>query len=151
MHQTIHFWNPYDKTNNRSIFQYLTHAYPSRSMAAILEMPQYVAYLKNVAYGFIKLSSKSQQFWHFVLSCPTMWNCTYTHFFILWVYDISYNSHLFIFLQVYVLKRPHVDEFLQRMGELYECVLFTASLAKVRFFVDIVCFRFHQFIECTIE
>ncbi|OXB69190.1 hypothetical protein ASZ78_011310 [Callipepla squamata] len=33
-------------------------------------------------------------------------------------------------LQVYVLKRPHVDEFLQRMGELFECVLFTASLAK---------------------
>ncbi|KAH8239937.1 hypothetical protein KR032_009566 [Drosophila birchii] len=32
--------------------------------------------------------------------------------------------------QVYVLKRPHVDEFLQKMGELYECVLFTASLAK---------------------
>lgn len=34
-------------------------------------------------------------------------------------------------LQVYVLKRPYVDEFLQRMGELFECVLFTASLAKV--------------------
>ena len=34
-------------------------------------------------------------------------------------------------LQVYVLKRPHVDEFLQRVGELFECVLFTASLAKV--------------------
>lgn len=33
--------------------------------------------------------------------------------------------------QVYVLKRPHVDEFLKRMGELFECVLFTASLAKV--------------------
>eukprot|EP00794_Sanderia_malayensis_P017369 gene17369-19107_t len=32
--------------------------------------------------------------------------------------------------QVYVLKRPHVDEFLRRMGELYECILFTASLAK---------------------
>lgn len=32
--------------------------------------------------------------------------------------------------QVYVLKRPHVDEFLRKMGELYECVLFTASLAK---------------------
>jgi RNA polymerase II subunit A small phosphatase-like protein len=32
--------------------------------------------------------------------------------------------------QVYVLKRPHVDDFLRRMGELYECVLFTASLAK---------------------
>ncbi|MEQ2205503.1 hypothetical protein XENOCAPTIV_001019 [Xenoophorus captivus] len=33
--------------------------------------------------------------------------------------------------KVYVLKRPHVDEFLQKMGELFECVLFTASLAKV--------------------
>lgn len=32
--------------------------------------------------------------------------------------------------QVYVLKRPYVDDFLQRMGELYECILFTASLAK---------------------
>ncbi|XP_013878008.1 carboxy-terminal domain RNA polymerase II polypeptide A small phosphatase 2 isoform X1 [Austrofundulus limnaeus] len=32
--------------------------------------------------------------------------------------------------QVYVLKRPYVDEFLQRMGEMFECVLFTASLAK---------------------
>lgn len=31
-----------------------------------------------------------------------------------------------------MLKRPHVDEFLQKMGELFECVLFTASLAKVR-------------------
>ena len=33
--------------------------------------------------------------------------------------------------QVYVLKRPYVDEFLKKMGQLYECVLFTASLAKV--------------------
>jgi RNA polymerase II subunit A small phosphatase-like protein len=32
--------------------------------------------------------------------------------------------------QVYVLKRPFVDDFLKRMGELYECILFTASLAK---------------------
>lgn len=37
--------------------------------------------------------------------------------------------------QVYVLKRPYVDEFLQRMGELYECILFTASLAKVFYFI----------------
>ncbi|XP_056914022.1 CTD small phosphatase-like protein isoform X3 [Takifugu flavidus] len=37
--------------------------------------------------------------------------------------------------QVYVLKRPHVDEFLQKMGELFECVLFTASLAKVFLFL----------------
>ena len=34
--------------------------------------------------------------------------------------------------QVYVLKRPYVDEFLRRMGQMFECVLFTASLAKVR-------------------
>ena len=33
--------------------------------------------------------------------------------------------------QVYVLKRPYVDEFLVKVGELFECVLFTASLAKV--------------------
>lgn len=44
-------------------------------------------------------------------------------------------------LQVYVLKRPHVDEFLQKMGELFECVLFTASLAKV--FCLFVCFFFY--------
>ena len=37
--------------------------------------------------------------------------------------------------QVYVLKRPFVDEFLKKMGELFECVLFTASLAKVIYFV----------------
>ena len=30
-----------------------------------------------------------------------------------------------------MLKRPYVDEYLQKMGELFECVLFTASLAKV--------------------
>jgi NLI interacting factor-like phosphatase len=35
------------------------------------------------------------------------------------------------FFQVYVLKRPYVDEFLCKVGELFECVLFTASLAKV--------------------
>ena len=33
--------------------------------------------------------------------------------------------------QVYVLKRPHVDTFLKRVGELYEVVIFTASLSKV--------------------
>lgn len=44
----------------------------------------------------------------------------------------SHAARGFLPLQVYVLKRPHVDEFLQRMGQLFECVLFTASLAKVR-------------------
>ena len=33
--------------------------------------------------------------------------------------------------QVYVLKRPYCDLFLRRMGELFECILFTASLSKV--------------------
>lgn len=32
---------------------------------------------------------------------------------------------------VYVLKRPGVDDFMQRMGEIYEIVVFTASLATV--------------------
>uniref|UniRef100_A0A0N5B796 protein-serine/threonine phosphatase n=1 Tax=Strongyloides papillosus TaxID=174720 RepID=A0A0N5B796_STREA len=32
--------------------------------------------------------------------------------------------------KVYVLKRPFVDEFLDAVGKKYECVLFTASLAK---------------------
>lgn len=32
--------------------------------------------------------------------------------------------------QVYVLKRPHTDHFLERIGALFECILFTASLAK---------------------
>jgi len=32
--------------------------------------------------------------------------------------------------QVYVLKRPGVDQFMRRMGEIYEIVVFTASLAK---------------------
>jgi len=32
--------------------------------------------------------------------------------------------------QVYVLKRPGVDQFLKRMGMFYEIVVFTASLAK---------------------
>lgn len=41
--------------------------------------------------------------------------------------EIEYNWHNF-----YVLKRPGVDSFLKRMGELYEVVVFTASLSKVR-------------------
>lgn len=32
---------------------------------------------------------------------------------------------------MFVLKRPHVDEFLAAMSKLFECVLFTASLSKV--------------------
>ena len=44
------------------MFQFLTQVEFSRSMAAILEMPQYVAYQKNVAYAFIQLSEKSHSF-----------------------------------------------------------------------------------------
>ena len=32
---------------------------------------------------------------------------------------------------VYVIKRPGVDAFMKRMGEIYEVVIFTASLSKV--------------------
>jgi hypothetical protein len=32
---------------------------------------------------------------------------------------------------VYVIKRPGVDAFMKRMGELYEVVVFTASVSKV--------------------
>jgi len=32
--------------------------------------------------------------------------------------------------QVYVAKRPHVDQFLLEMGKLYEIVIFTASMSK---------------------
>jgi RNA polymerase II subunit A small phosphatase-like protein len=33
---------------------------------------------------------------------------------------------------VYVVKRPGVDNFLLKMGEIYEVVVFTASLSKAR-------------------
>ncbi|KAE8220429.1 hypothetical protein CF319_g6045 [Tilletia indica] len=39
--------------------------------------------------------------------------------------EIEGHSH-----SVYVIKRPGVDEFMRRMGELYEVVVFTASLSK---------------------
>lgn len=39
--------------------------------------------------------------------------------------ELEYNWHHF-----HVLKRPGVDEFLRKMGELYEVVVFTASLRK---------------------
>ena len=40
--------------------------------------------------------------------------------------EIENNWHNF-----YVLKRPGVDNFLKKMGEIYEVVVFTASLSKV--------------------
>ncbi|KAG0332937.1 hypothetical protein BG000_009606 [Podila horticola] len=39
--------------------------------------------------------------------------------------DIDNQTH-----NVYVIKRPGVDTFLKRMGEIYEVVIFTASLSK---------------------
>eukprot|EP00300_Choanocystis_sp_HF-7_P009840 c16666_g1_i2.p1 GENE.c16666_g1_i2~~c16666_g1_i2.p1 ORF type:complete len:302 (+),score=54.18 c16666_g1_i2:38-907(+) len=39
--------------------------------------------------------------------------------------DIEGNIH-----QVYVCKRPHVDEFLEAVGKKYETIIFTASLQK---------------------
>lgn len=40
--------------------------------------------------------------------------------------DIEGSYH-----NVYVIKRPGVDEFMKRVGELYEVVVFTASVSKV--------------------
>ena len=58
------------------MFQFLTHDEFSRSIAAILEMPQCVAYQKNIVYAFIKLSAKSHSFNILCtmdgLSCPTI-------------------------------------------------------------------------------
>ncbi|KZT21376.1 NIF-domain-containing protein [Neolentinus lepideus HHB14362 ss-1] len=39
--------------------------------------------------------------------------------------EIEYHWH-----NVYVIKRPGVDNFLKKMGEMYEVVVFTASLSK---------------------
>ena len=40
---------------------------------------------------------------------------------------------------VYVIKRPGVDQFMKRVGELYEIVIFTASVSKVCFsLIDLV-------------
>lgn len=38
---------------------------------------------------------------------------------------------------VYVIKRPGVDMFLKAMGEIYEVVVFTASLSKVCLLVGV--------------
>ncbi|KAF5370721.1 hypothetical protein D9758_001851 [Tetrapyrgos nigripes] len=45
--------------------------------------------------------------------------------------EIEYHWH-----NVYVIKRPGVDNFLKRMGELYEVVVFTASLSKANPVLD---------------
>jgi hypothetical protein len=38
---------------------------------------------------------------------------------------------------IYVIKRPGVDQFMKRVGELYEVVVFTASVSKVSYFFPI--------------
>lgn len=42
--------------------------------------------------------------------------------------EIEGNYH-----NVYVIKRPGVDQFMKRVGELYEVVVFTASVSKVSY------------------
>ena len=55
------------------MFQFLTHVELSRSMAAILEMPQYVAYQKNVAFALFTLSTKSHTFNRYCTIMPFLW------------------------------------------------------------------------------
>jgi TFIIF-interacting CTD phosphatase-like protein len=38
---------------------------------------------------------------------------------------------------IYVGKRPHLDEFLEEVGRLFEIVIFTASLQRVLAFLPI--------------
>ena len=64
--QTI--WHYFQR--NRSMFQFLTHVELSMWMVAILEMPQYMAYQKHVAYAFIKLCASFT-----VLTFCAQWMC----------------------------------------------------------------------------
>ena len=41
--------------------------------------------------------------------------------------------------QIFVLKRPGVDEFLEKMSKHYEIVIYTASMSKVKLFIILVC------------
>lgn len=49
--------------------------------------------------------------------------------------EIEGNYH-----NVYVIKRPGVDQFMKRVGELYEVVVFTASVSKVCSFCPAVAY-----------
>ena len=62
--KTIHFGISYSKTNNLTLFseKFLTHVELSRSTAAILQMPQYVAYQKNVAIALLTFSTRFYTF-----------------------------------------------------------------------------------------
>jgi TFIIF-interacting CTD phosphatase-like protein len=50
---------------------------------------------------------------------------------------------------VYVLKRPGVDEFMKKMSELYEIVVFTASLATVSSLFSTNASRFPSWLQLT--
>ena len=54
------------------MFQFLTHAELSWSMAAILEMPQYAAYYKDVAYASFTFSTVSQTFNRYCTMIPLL-------------------------------------------------------------------------------
>lgn len=52
---------------------------------------------------------------------------------------------------VYVIKRPGVDHFLTEMGKIYEVVIFTASLSKVRLFLDFVNLADYQYADPVLD
>lgn len=54
--------------------------------------------------------------------------------------EIEYHWH-----NVYVIKRPGVDNFLKKMGEIYEVVVFTASLSKVCFRLSVYSMGFAEY------
>jgi RNA polymerase II subunit A small phosphatase-like protein len=49
---------------------------------------------------------------------------------------------------VYVIKRPGVDQFMKRVGELYEVVVFTASVSKVCIYGSDVLVSFRLIFPC---
>ena len=80
----------------------------------------YVSYYIQDMY----LRNVSKMIFIIFIICITCISCIYK-ICMLYAYCVCCS------LKVYVLKRPYVEEFLQKMGELFECVLFTASLGKV--------------------
>ena len=68
------------------MFRFLTPVELSRSMVAILEIPQYVAYQENVVYAFTKLSAKSHSCNILRtmdgLSCPTIIKSSFTYSYV---------------------------------------------------------------------
>ncbi|XP_078057297.1 carboxy-terminal domain RNA polymerase II polypeptide A small phosphatase 2-like isoform X1 [Mustelus asterias] len=116
-------WNPGSarnlsstKSRGRSIFSLLFCCFPIQKIGQFPEGSKHTILPKES--GTVSMSNLPQ-----VLQCQYSWPIDNADFTV--PLQIEGMTQ-----QVYVFKRPYVDKFLQRMGELFECVLFTASIAK---------------------